>query len=48
MENLSKIIEGILFVSGEPVSFMDIAEKLELEKSEVEQAILLFESCKTG
>lgn len=39
MENLSKIIEGILFVAGEPVSFLDIAEKLEIEKSEVEKAI---------
>ena len=38
MENLSKIIEGILFVSGEPVSFLDIAEKLEIEKEEVETA----------
>lgn len=39
MENLSKIIEGILFVAGEPVSFLDISEKLEIEKSEVEEAI---------
>ena len=39
MENLSNIIEGILFVAGEAVSFMDIAEKLEIEKSEVENAI---------
>lgn len=39
MENLSKIIEGILFVAGEPVSFLDISEKLELEKQEVEDAI---------
>ena len=39
MENLSKIIEGILFVAGEPVSFLDISEKLEIEKSEVETAI---------
>lgn len=39
MENLSKIIEGILFVAGEAVSFMDIAEKLELDKAEVEQAV---------
>jgi len=39
MENLSKIIEGILFVSGEPVSFLDIAEKLEIDKSEVESAV---------
>ena len=39
MENLSKIIEGILFVAGEPVSFLDISEKLEIEKSEVESAV---------
>jgi len=40
MENLSKIIEGILFVAGEPVSFLDISEKLEIEKEEVEKAII--------
>jgi segregation and condensation protein B len=40
MENLSNIIEGILFVAGEPVSFLEISEKLELEKEEVEKAIL--------
>jgi segregation and condensation protein B len=39
MENLSKIIEGILFVAGEPVSFLDICEKLEVEKQEVENAV---------
>ena len=39
MENLSKIIEGILFVAGEPVSFLDISEKLELEKDEIETAV---------
>jgi len=39
MENLSKIIEGILFVAGEPVSFLDICEKLEVEKEEVEKAV---------
>ncbi len=39
MENLSKIIEGILFVAGEPVSFIDICEKLELDKKEVEDAV---------
>lgn len=40
MENLSKLIEGILFVAGEPVSFLEISEKLEIEKEEVEKAIL--------
>ena len=39
MENLSKIIEGILFVAGEPVSFLDISEKLEIEKDEVVTAV---------
>lgn len=39
MENLSKIIEGLLFVAGEPISFLDIAEKLEINKNEVENAI---------
>ena len=39
MENLSKIIEGILFVAGEPVSFIDICEKLELDKDVVETAV---------
>ena len=39
MENLSKIIEGILFVAGEGVSFLDIAEKLEIDKAEVENAV---------
>ena len=39
MENLSKIIEGILFVAGEAVSFLDISEKLEIEKEEVETAV---------
>ena len=39
MENLSKIIEGILFTAGEPVAFVDICEKLDLEKSELENSI---------
>lgn len=39
MENLSKIIEGILFVSGVPVSFLDIAEKLEITKEAVSEAV---------
>lgn len=46
MENLSKIIEGILFVSGVPVSFLDIAEKLEIAKEEVEQAVLELQESK--
>jgi len=46
MENLSKIIEGILFVSGEPVSFLDISEKLEVEKEEVEKAIVELQNYK--
>lgn len=40
MENLSKIIEGILFVSGAPVAYLDIAEKLEITKEEVEKAVI--------
>lgn len=40
MENLSKIIEGILFVAGEPVSFLDMSEKLEVEKSDIEKAVV--------
>lgn len=40
MENLSKIIEGILFVAGEPVSFLDMSEKLEVEKEEIEKAVI--------
>lgn len=39
MENLSKIIEGLLFVAGEPVAFVDICEKLNLEKKEVVNAV---------
>lgn len=39
MENLSNIIEGLLFVAGEPVAFVDICEKLNLEKDEVVEAV---------
>ena len=39
MENLSNIIEGLLFVAGEPVAFIDICEKLNLEKDEVTEAV---------
>lgn len=46
MENLSKIIESILFVSGDALSFMDIAEKLEIEKEEVEKAVLNLQKLK--
>ena len=46
MENLYKIIEGILFVAGEAVSFEDICEKLEIEKSEVEEAVLELQKTK--
>lgn len=46
MENLSKIIESILFVSGDALSFMDIAEKLEIEKEEVEEAVLNLQKLK--
>ena len=41
MENLKEIIEGILFVSGDGVSFEDIADKLNIELDEVKEAILL-------
>lgn len=46
MENLSNIIEGILFVAGEPVSLMDIAEKLEIEKDEALQAVTELQKAK--
>ncbi len=39
MENLSNIIEGLLFVAGEPVAYIDICDKLQLEKEEVESAV---------
>ena len=41
MGNLKEIIEGILFVSGDGVSFEDIADKLNIELDEVKEAILL-------
>ncbi len=40
MDNLKQIIEGILFVSGDGVAYTDIAEKLNIEVSEVKDAIL--------
>jgi len=39
MNNLKEIIEGILFVSGEGVSFGDIAEKLGVTLEEVKEAV---------
>ena len=39
LDNLEKIIEGILFVSGDGVSFDDIADKLEISKKDVTKAI---------
>ena len=47
MENLSKIIEGILFVAGEAVSFLDIAEKLKVDKTEVESAVKELQASKS-
>ena len=39
MENLENIIESILFVAGDGVAFSDIAEKLQVEVEEVENAV---------
>lgn len=39
MENLSNIIESILFVAGDSVSFIDIADKLQIEMDEVKEAV---------
>lgn len=39
-ENIENVIEAILFVSGQGVEIGDIAEKLEVEESEVKNAIL--------
>ena len=39
IEELEKIIEGILFVSGQGVEISDIAEKLEVDKKLVEKII---------
>lgn len=38
MENLNEILKSILFVAGDAVQFSDIAEKLELEITEVKTA----------
>ena len=39
LEELDKIIEGILFVNGNPVAIDDIKEKLDLQKSEIMEAV---------
>ena len=39
LEKLTNIIESILFVSGEQVAIADIAEKLEVSKAEMDEAI---------
>lgn len=40
MDNLDKIIESILFVAGDSVAFVDIAEKLQVETEEVKNAVI--------
>ena len=40
--NIGNIIEAILFASGEPVSFAEIAESLELSKKDARDLILKF------
>ena len=39
MENLSNIIESIIFVSGNAVAIKDIAEKLEVKEDEITAAV---------
>jgi len=39
MENLSNVIESILFVAGDSVAFIDIADKLQVEMDEVKNAV---------
>ncbi len=39
LEKLTNIIESILFVSGEQVAIADIAEKFEVSKAEMDEAI---------
>ena len=41
-ENIENIIEAVLFSAGEPVNFADIAEALEIKKSEAENIIAEF------
>ena len=43
LDNLSKIIEGILFVSGDGVSVDDIAEKLQYDMYYLKHRNLLWE-----
>ncbi len=46
MENLSNIIEAILFVSGDGVAFSDIAEKLEVDIADVKEAVQQLQQAK--
>lgn len=39
MENLTNVIESILFVAGDSVTFFDIADKLQIEIEDVKNAI---------
>lgn len=39
IEELTELVESILFVSGDGIEIKDIAEKLEVDKKEVEKAI---------
>ena len=39
MDNLKEIIEAILFVSGDGISFEDIADKLQIDEDQVRSAI---------
>ena len=39
LENLTNIIESIIFVSGEPIAIKDIAEKLEITDKEITACI---------
>jgi len=39
MENLTNVIESILFVAGDSVAFFDIADKLQIEIEEVKSAV---------
>lgn len=39
MENLNNVIESILFVAGDSVAFIDIADKLQVEIEDVKNAV---------